>query len=290
MTAATARILDAARQGRAMAWVLAIMLFLTVLATAAGIGTARAAAALGQALAGRATVQIVDADPAARTAAAARVLAALRQSSAVTGATPVSRQELARLLGPWLGDAARDADLPVPALIDVDLADRADAIDRVRALAARLAPGARVDRHGDALAAVGRLLRLLTLLAAALVALMTAASAAVIVLAARSGLDAHRGTIEVMHGLGATDVQVARLFQRRIARDAALGACVGGVAGWLVVAGLGMQASGSGSQLLGGVTLGQTGWGAVITLPFAFVALAALVARRAIMRTMGRQL
>ena len=52
---------------------------------------------------------------------------------------------------------------------------------------------------------------------------MAAATAAVVVLAARAGLEAHRATIEVMHMLGSTDVQVARLFQRRIARDAAIG-------------------------------------------------------------------
>ena len=33
-------------------------------------------------------------------------------------------------------------------------------------------------------------------------------------------LDTHRATIEILHLMGATDVQVARLFQRRIALDA----------------------------------------------------------------------
>lgn len=283
------RILDAARGGRAMVWVLAIMLFLTVLAAALGVGTARAASALGASLAGRATVVIATADPAVRARQASAAAAALRALPDVTRVAPVSPRELATLLGPWLGEAGSDPDLPIPALIDVDVADPA-ATPRIERALAGVAPGARLDRHGDALSGVTALLTTLTLLAVGLVALMLAATAAVVVLAARAGLDAHRGTIDVMHGLGATDVQVARLFQRRIARDAALGACVGGVAGWLVVAGLGMQASGSGSQLLGGITLGQTGWGAVIALPFAFVALAALVARRAIMRTMGRQL
>lgn len=38
-----------------MVWVIAVMLFLTVLATAGGIGTARATGAIGARLGGRAT-------------------------------------------------------------------------------------------------------------------------------------------------------------------------------------------------------------------------------------------
>lgn len=290
MSAATARVLDSAGQGRAMAGVLAIMLCLTVLAAAGGIGAARAAGAMGQVLAGRATVQVVAADAATRAALAARVLAALRSSPAVTRATPVPRAELTRLLGPWLGEAAGAADLPVPALIDVDLAARADALGGVRATVAAVTPAARVDAHADALAAVATLLSSLTALATVLVVAMAAASAAVVVLAVRAALIAHRTTIEVMHGLGATDAQVARLFQRRVARDAAGAAAIGGVAGWGVIALLGHQAGGAGSQWLGGVTLGQGGWAAIVALPFVFVAFAALVARGVVMRALGRAL
>ena len=58
---------------------------------------------------------------------------------------------------------------------------------------------------------------------------MLVATMAVVMLAARAGLEAHRGTIEVIHMLGATDRQVARLFQRRIALDAGIGAAAGGL-------------------------------------------------------------
>ena len=125
---------------------------------------------------------------------------------------------------------------------------------------------------------------------ASLVAMMLGATAFVVVLAARAGLEAHRGTIEVMHMLGATDVQVARLFQRRLSLDAALGAAVGGVAGLAAVALLGAQASALGSELLGAVTLGAMGWAALVVLPFGFVALAATVARRAVVRSLGQML
>ena len=65
--------------------------------------------------------------------------------------------------------------------------------------------------------------------------LIALATAAAVVLAARGALDTHRATIEVMHGIGATDLQVARLFQRKIALDALFGGLAGGVAAALVL-------------------------------------------------------
>ena len=278
----TRGVLDEARGVRAMTWVIAIMLFLTLLAAALGLATARATAALDQRLAGRLTVQIAPGgiDP-------ARVAALLATTAGVTSVRRVPETELAQLLAPWLGSDADDPDLPVPALIDVDLADAdpATALAAVRAVRT-VAPAARIDRHADWMAPIASLLSALTWLAAGLVLLMVAATASVVVLAARAGLDAHRATIEVMHMLGSTDVQVARLFQRRIARDAAIGGAVGGVAALAVVAFLGTRVASLGSELLGGASLGVSGWVMLALLPVAFVVLAAVSARLAVIRAL----
>lgn len=290
MSAVTARVLDPARAGRAMVGVLAIMLFLTLLAAAAGIGAGRGAAALGARLSGRATVQFTDADPAARAAAAARALAALRSSPAVTRARAVPRAELAELVAPWLGSAADDPDLPMPELIDLELAPGDDALPAARAVLRRVAPGAVIDSHGAAVAPLARLLRVVSVLAAAIAALMVGASAAVVVLAARAGLEAHRTTIAVMHGLGATDMQVAGLFQRRVARDAATAALIATLAAG-VTAVLLVSAFAAGVGALGDtVALGVQGWGVLAALPFVFVGFATLVARRTVTCALARTL
>ncbi len=286
-SSAERRVLDEAGGLRAMTWVMAIMLFLTMLAAALGLATAGAARLLDRQLAGRLTVQIVDGDPVRRDAVAGRVLAALRAMPAVASATPVDRAELTRLLQPWLGSDGADPQLPVPAMIDVDLADRGEAAAvQVAATIRRLNPVVRIDRHESWMSPVNDVMRSLTLLALALVLLMASATAAVVVLAARSGLETHRATIAVMHMLGSTDLQVARLFQRRIALDAAIGGTVGGVAALLVVAFIGIRLHGLGSELLGGVTLGGLDWVLLALLPFAFVVLATLVARATIVRAL----
>jgi cell division transport system permease protein len=284
------RLLDAGRATRTMRWIMAIMLFLTVLAAALALGTWRGTNALDRQLTGRLTVQVVEADPAKRAAAAARLLAMLRADPAVARAEQVPPAQLAALLKPWLGATGDDPDLPMPALIDADLRDASDtAISAITAKAQQITPAARVDRHERWMAPVSAFMTLLTGIGGALVLLMALATGAVVLLAARAGLDTHRETIEVMHMLGSTDVQVARLFQRRIARDTAIGGAIGTIAALATVAFLGWRMAGLGSALLGGVTLGA-GWLALIVLPLLFVALAMAAARVAVLGALSERL
>jgi len=285
------RLLDAGRATRTMRWVMAIMLFLTVLAAALGLGALAATQSLDRQLAGRLTVELVEADPAARDRDAAAMLAMLRGQRSVAHAEAVDPARLARLLEPWLGAIGDDPDLPMPALIDVDLTNASDAA--VAALAAqvhRIAPGARLERHAAWMAPVTGFMNLLLALAAGIVLLLALATATVVVLAARAGLESHRATIEVMHMLGSTDVQVARLFQRRIARDTAIGGAIGGIAALAVTALLGARLAGLGSALASGATLGPAAWIALVLLPLAFVLLATLAARIAVLRALGATL
>lgn len=285
------RLLDESRRTRAMLWMMAIMLFLTVLAAALGLGMAGASRTLDRQLAGRLTIQLVEGDAGKRDTDAGAIADRVRALPGVIRVEPVDRVRLAQLLEPWLGEAGLDAELPMPAMIDVDLASGDTAgIDRVRAAARAVAPAARVDRHAQWLSPVASFLTTITWFAAALVALMAAATAIVVLLAARGGLDMHRDTIAVLHMLGSTDMQVARLFQRRIALDTLLGGALGTFAALAVIWLIGQQAAGLGSELLGGVALAPLDWVLLLFLPFAFALMALLAARIAVLGTLGKTL
>ena len=289
--AADRRLLDERRGTRAMMWIMAIMLFLTMLAAALGLGMLGAARLLEHQLAGRLTVQIVEPGEQARADQTARALAALRADPDVARATEVDRARLAELMRPWLGDEGTDPDLPVPSMIDVDLGNGSDpAVGRVTRAVRAAAPAARVDRHESWMSPVSDFMNLVTWLAAALVLLMASATAAVVLLAARAGLDTHRDTIAVLHMLGSTDVQVARLFQRRIALDTLLGGVIGAVLAIGVVLLVGAQIGALGSELLSGLSLTQRDWALLAMLPLAFALLAAVAARVAVLGALRRTL
>jgi len=274
-----------------MPWVIAIMMFLTVLAAAAGLGLGGAAARLDAQLGTRVTIQIVEANPDSRRAQAAAAAAALEDFPGVTEVRPVPEAEVQELLEPWLGTGGLESDLPVPALIDVDLTPEAHRqLEGLARAVAAVAPAARVDDNGQWLAPLASLIGALQWLAVGLVLLMVGATAATVVLAARASLDTHRATIETLHLMGATDVQVARLFQRRIALDALFGGLVGFILAALALIGIGQRVSALGSELLGSASIQAPAWGMLVALPVLGVLLAMLVARLTILRALGRML
>lgn len=288
--AADRRLLPEGRLAGPMPWVIAIMMFLTVLAAAAGLRLGSAATSLDANVGNRLVIQIVEANPDRREAEAQ---AAIRALEGMAGVEKISRVDPAALLEPWLGAGGLEADIPIPAMIDVDLDADSDAdgsVGRVRSALAEAAPSARVDDSAQWLAPLAKLIAALRWLAAALVLLMIGATAATVVLAARASLDTHRSTIEVLHLMGSTDVQVARLFQRRIALDALFGGLVGLVSAGLVLLVIGNRVSALGSELLGSTGLPLVSWLVLVALPVAGVFLAMLVARATILRALGRLL
>jgi hypothetical protein len=95
--------------------------------------------------------------------------------------------------------------------------------------------------------------------AGGLIALFAFATASAVLLASRNALGIHRETIEIVHMLGATDVQIARVFQRSMATDAAMGGVVGLLAGVVTVLGLARQFAALGSGMVA-QALAWTDW------------------------------
>ena len=290
--AARHRLLPGGRLAGPMPWIIAIMMFVTVLAAAAGLGLGAAVQSMRADLAGRASVQVVEADAQARAALAARTLQALRAAPDVRAADPVDPVVLADQLRPWLGEEAMNGDLPVPALIDVLLTpgEAGPKIVRLRRLLADLSPKLRIEPHAAFLTPLAGLLSALGWLALGAVLLMMLATAAVVVLAARGAHDSHRGTIDVLHLMGSTDVQIARLFQRRIGLDALMGGALGFVFALLVILLIGLRLAATGSDLLAAIALPMRDWLVLLALPVAGVLLATLTARWTVLRALGRSL
>jgi cell division transport system permease protein len=131
-------------------------------------------------------------------------------------------------------------------------------------------------------------LRALRWLSYGLVLLMAAATSAAVVLAARGALDTHRSTIEIMHGIGATDRQIARLFQRKIALDALVGALAGAAAAAIALLIIGGGGAALAADLAGSAPLHGVDFVLLALLPFAAVVIATLVARAAVLSALRK--
>lgn len=277
------RLLGASARRTATPWVIAIMSFSIMLIAATGLALANTANVLHRAIEARYALEVPGG-----AANLDALLAAVRSSPGVVSADAVPESEMRQTLERWLGPAAQSSDLPVPALINFDTRPGAD-LKPVEQRAQAMAPGARVIAHRDSVAPLLHSLRLLQAVAFGLVLLLSAAAAAAVVLAARGALDTHRFTIEVMHGIGATDLQVTHLFQRKIAIDALIGSAAGAVAAALVLLLLAGGAAFAG-ELTGSATLGLTDIAILALLPLLLTALATWVARAAVLKTLREAL
>lgn len=289
-----ADLVPQARLSGPMPWVIAIMVAMTLIAAAAGLALRNTAAAAAQELEGGVTVQIVEAEPAARERQARASLAWLEQQPGIVSLRLVPQSEVDSLVEPWLGqDAGRKAgDIPVPALIDVRFSGGVtpDQAAQLQRAIRTIAPAARVDAQSGWLRPVFAALESLQWLAVALMLLLAAALASAVLLAARSALGANRDTIEIVHLLGGTDAQIARVFQRSIGWDATGGGVVGFLLALVVILFLGQRFASLGAGMVDGGALGLADWGLLALVPLVAIALAVLTARLTVLRTLRKML
>ncbi|WP_199798681.1 ABC transporter permease [Erythrobacter sp. HKB08] len=285
-----AQLVPQARLAGPMPWVIAIMVALVVVAAAGGLALSNIAGTARAELAGGATVQILEASPELRERQAAIAIASLEADPAVASTRRVPDEELDALLEPWLGVGVDNETVPVPALIDVRLAGPAtqDVLDRLQRDLAERAPDARIDAQASWLGPVFDAIASLQYLALALVVLLALTSVAAVWLAARSALGGNFPTIEVVHMLGGTDAQIARIFERSIGFDATLGGAVGLAAGAGAVLLLGRQFDALGSGMMAGGALGMVDWAIIIAIPFAAIAIAMITARLTVLLALRR--
>ena len=277
------RLLGAEARRAPTPWVIAIMSFSIMLIAATGLALANTASVLTRAIESRYALEV----PGGGSDLNALV-SALRASPGITSVEAVPEGAMRKTLERWLGPAANSSDLPVPALVNFDVRPGAD-LAAVQKRARAIAPAARIVAHRDSVGPLLHSLVVLQVVAFGLVLLLSAAAAAAVVLAARSALETHRFTIDVMHGIGATDLQVTHLFQRKIAIDALIGSVTGGIAAAAVLLLLAGGATFAG-DLTGGATLNIGDLLLLALLPLALTALATWVARTAVLRALREAL
>lgn len=278
---------------RFLPWIIAFMVFLAVLATAAAIIVTSAVDRWGQELAGTLTVQIPPAaDGAEATQATVDAVAGLlRATPGVAEARVFDAAESRALLDPWLGIADGDTALPLPRLIDVRLRGGTNLdVEALRRSIRGYAPGAVVDDHSRWLGELTSLIRSVQLSAAAVVGVIAVAAALTVVYATRSGIEVHHPTIEVLHLIGATDAYIAGRFQRQALLLGLAGGALGYAAAALVLIVAGRVFARVEVTTLPTFTLSTEAWIALACVPLAGALISTMAARFTVTRSLRRML
>ncbi len=215
---------------RALPLLVAAILFLAALAGAAGVAVAGAARQWRSGAQQSVTVQVPGPDTPAyghtRAEAAAAILG--------PDARRLPDAEVADLIRPWLGAETDRLAFALPAIFVLPGALPREAEARLQ----QAAPGSAVTTDSlwqARIAAIAGSLLACSRLAMALFALIAVGLVAV---TARASLAARRETIEIVHGLGGTDGQIAHRFARYLATQALLGGLLGAALATPILLGL----------------------------------------------------
>ncbi len=227
-------------------------------------------------LAQSATVQIV-AEGEALDLQTEAALQVLRTTPGVASAEIISDASQIELLTPWLGEGISTDTLPLPRLINVQIADTGlDGESLLLRLKAE-APDASYNDHSfwraPILEASNRL-RLMVAVSLGLTALITVI---IVVLSANTALASNQGIIRTLRLLGARDSYIAQAFVRRITLRATFGAGVGMILALIAVLFFPSQPQTSG--LLSGLELRGLDWVYPLVVPV-LVGISAFVASR----------
>lgn len=277
-----------ARDG-ALVFIVAVLVFLACLTAIGVLASDRAARGWTSQLSGSATIVVQTRGAESPDATASRAAEILAGVKGVAEARALEKEQAEALLEPWLGREALLDDLPMPRLVAVELAETAPAAGKaLKDALAAAGIAATVDDHSVWITDIKRSAGVARWSALGVLVLILAAAAAVIGLATRAGLAAHRDVIEVLHLSGAETEFVARLFQGRFAQAAAL-AGLFGAAGAASIGAL-ARLAGGGKGLTPVLPVAWTDLLATLPAPLLAALIAAVSARlaaAALLRGMG---
>jgi cell division transport system permease protein len=280
---------------RFVPWLVAIMVFLGTLAVSGVNVFDSILAGWSRSVTGTVTVQIpplpAQDDDAANRERAERAVRALQDIEAVESARLLTGEELDRLLEPWLGTATPSAELPLPALIDVTLADRSqEAIDSLSAAVVPVVPDAIIDDHRRWFDRLVGLTEAFRVLALGITAVIIAALALTVIYATRASLAEFRDVIDVLHFVGARDTYIAAQFGKRTLESSTKGAAGGFIIGLIAVLVVSWLAASVESGFLPDVALGLWFWISVPAVAIMAALLAMVTAFLTVMSTLRTML
>jgi cell division transport system permease protein len=205
--------------GRSLTLVITIMCFLACLTAGAVYMIRQSADAWLRDIASEVTVQLEPKEAGDPEKTVQDVASFLRRQPGISNVRPLSVEESAALLEPWLGQLDELKSLPVPRLIAVELDRNASPnLDSVKADLEKQFPGATLDDHRRWQQQIRTITRSFALGGLAILALVAMATMAIIVSATKSSMASNREIVEVLHFVGATDRFIAREFEKHFLR------------------------------------------------------------------------
>lgn len=275
---------------RALQFILAIMAFLAALALLYMLSALRLSETWREDLQSSATVQLILDSEDTRETKIDTALSVLRPALRDAKVVAIEPTESRRLLEPWLGNLDLPDDLPLPALISIEL-EKGGTLNALQITNTLTEAGliAEVDDHSRWSDKIGESRQRLKFAALSILAVIFAAGIAVSGFAAQAALSAQATIIKVLVQVGATDSYIARLFVGEAGWRGLKGAIIGVLLATLTAILISWRWSVDDVSLLADLKphLSDGLW--LVGLTFLFALACAIAAGLTVFRQLGRQ-
>lgn len=220
-----------------------------------------------------------------QTELASKILDVLKDADGVKSAKLMDRDDMSKLLSPWLGNTTADMkDLPMPSLITIDLKKRDPRVmSGLSRMVRDISENVKIDAHEQWLTDLVRLTNALKIAALLIMIAIGLVTSLTVGGAVRSRMAIHHTELELLHIMGADDTYIAKQFQRYIYWLCGRGILLGFIICAILVAAL-QLISMSSTEALPGLKLTLTQF---IALPLAAIILLLISGITARMTALG---
>ena len=276
---------------RILPWVLAIMVYLSILSATGSLLIHDGIDDWANSLKGHITVQVTGEDRDLIRQHALEIEEILKSTPGVLSVRILSDDEISILLEPWLGAGNITSDLPIPTMLDFEIAP--DAYINLDALISQLSlvtENVDLDDHAEWLSHFFSLTAAIEYTAIGILVLILIASVSIVMFATKSGLAEHKKTIEIMHLMGAQDKLIAQAYQKRFMMYGLKGGLYGLFVAILTIYGLFYLIQDLAAGLVEIPTLPYMKLMVLLFFPVLFGLLTMYTARATVMRELARMI
>lgn len=220
-----------------------------------------------------------------------KVVDFLRSVNGVIKVTPLTDEQLAELLVPWLGDDVEITELPTPRIIDVKIENHAE-IDfaQLSKDLANVSPLASLDNHKLWLNKLIAFADGIKMIATTILFLVLAITSGAIFYTTNMSLGLQRYVIEILHIIGAKDTYIAQQYARHMGVIGFIGGIIGIIFAIPAIFFIGNLAKAIDGGIISSATLSVFDWGFILSLPLFSMLIAIITTYYTVKQTLKKML
>ncbi len=203
--------------------------------------------------------------------------------------TVLDANDVQDLISPWIGQGLTLDDIPLPGLIAVELKKSDEhALQNLRTELNNISPYANMETHHEWLSDLINFTNTLKSLAFIITLTITITTLIAIIAGIRARLAIHKKEVELLHSMGASDIYIARQFQRHAMiiglKGAIFGTALGGMVTMLII----YMSAHAGTSLIPEIQISTRAITLLFTIPVLACLLSGTTARITVLRSLSK--